>query len=399
MTEKAETPKILEELSKSNTAKSRSRVARKNLTARRRILVAVILFLPLLFGLVFLGYQYWLMQTRLDSLTAVTQQLSQEVAPPDSQFSDLSQRLTELEDQVQQQARELRQEMSAAIVSADSSELEILEQNVNRELASLRQSLEQLRSQQANVSLQQNLEPNLSWKILEAEYLLGIAKQKLLLEGDVSSAITLLESADQSLVSSGVGTVFAVRQAITADLGRLRESEEVDREGLYLRLNNLSAQVESIDLRGSMRQNFASRRSNESPALAAELAPEEQLTTDTSGMIDTGLEFLGSIFVWRKWEDSPDAMLAPGQDPYIKQNVRLQLEQAKLALLLHDQTLYQQKLLESLALLQRYAVTESVSGQSMLTELSQLQTLEIDPVLPDINQSLNLINQLVASER
>jgi len=48
---------------------------------------------------------------------------------------------------------------------------------------------------------------------------------------------------------------------------------------------------------------------------------------------------------------------------------------------------------------QRYAVTDSLQGQTLTGEINQLRAIDINPVLPALSQSLALINQLAASQR
>jgi uncharacterized protein HemX len=75
------------------------------------------------------------------------------------------------------------------------------------------------------------------------------------------------------------------------------------------------------------------------------------------------------------------------------------LEQAQLALLMRDNSLYQQAMEKGQDWFQRYAVTNSAQGQALTSEINQLRAIDIDPLLPALSQSLSLINQLVASER
>ena len=207
----------------------------------------------------------------------------------------------------------------------------------------------------------------------------------------MATATAQLERADQALLDSGSANVFAVRQAIATELQQLRNIEELDREGVYLQLDNLLAEMQGIDLLNSMRTDFESRRNAESQPLT--------LGTDANGYLESSLKFLSSIFVWRKWEETPQAMLAPGQDELIKQNLRLMLEQAQLALLMRDNALYQQAMAKSQNWFQRYAVTDSEQGRAIAASLSQLGGYDINPILPGLSQSLSLINQLTASER
>ena len=371
MTDSTETPKILEELSKSNAAKPVSRSSRQQKTARKRIALAVVLLLPLIAGGLFLGYQQLLLQSQLSALQLENQQLDQ----------NLSQQNAELQ--------QLRQEQQAPVepLTIDDSAVRELEGQVSQEFRQLEQQLAQVQSQQLLNSSAADQE----WKILEAEYLLGVANRKLQLEDDLDAAVFLLGRADQALLASNKQNVFAVRQAIASELSVLKAVQPFDREGIYLSIDNLLTQVDSIDLLNSMQQSFENRRSNESEDVL--------LSNDTASAIDSGLAFLGSIFVWRKWDETPEAMLAPGQDGFIKQNLQLMLGQAQLALLMRDNNLYQQSLLKSRSWLQRYAVTDSAVGQTLAQELDRLLVIDVDPVLPALGQSLSLIGQLVASER
>ncbi len=371
MTDSAETPKILEELSRSNTAKPGSRSSRQQRTARRRIVIVVILFLPVVAGVAFLAYQQLSLRSQLGALQLENQQLDQTLSQQNSALQQLRQ------DQL----------TIPELLEADDSTVRELETRVNQEFSQLTQRISDLQDQQLLGTAQSGQE----WKILEAEYLLGIAGQKLQLENDVGTAVSLLERADQALIASNNRNIFAVRQAIASDLLMLKSVEALDREGIYLRVDNLLAQIDTIDLVASMRQNFQSRAAEESEA--------DQLESGTVSIIDSSLEFLGSIFVWRKWDETPQAMLAPGQDALIKQNLQLMLGQAQLALLMRDNSLYQQSLTKSKDWIQRYAVIDSTAGQTLARELDQLMAIDIDPSMPSISQSLSLISQLVASER
>ncbi|GJM12867.1 MAG: hypothetical protein DHS20C12_12700 [Pseudohongiella sp.] len=371
MTEQSETPKILDEISKSNAAKGSSRSTRKQKTARRRFAAVVILLMPIVAGVLFLSYQQVALQTNLAELELDNQRLSQSLTIQNAQLVEL------------QQAQQTIPEP----IEFDDSIVQELESALSQEIDRLSAQLAELQSAQ----LQTNNTTDRAWKILEAQYLVGLANQKLRLEGDVATSISQLDLADQALVESGSSSVFAVRQAIASDLQKLRNIDVLDREGLYLRLDNLIAELENIDLLNSMRTEFENRRNTESQPL--------QLGSDANSMLDSSFEFLSSIFVWREWEETPEAMLAPGQDDLIKQNLRLMLEQAQLALLMRDNSLYQQAIVKSQNWFQRYAVLDSLQGQTLSAELSSLSTIDIDPLLPALSQSLSLINQLAASER
>lgn len=371
MTEQSETPKILDEISKSNTANTSGRSSRKQQTARRRFTVVITFLLPIVAGVLYLAYQQISLQSKVAEIELENQQLNQSLAAQSGQLGRIEQ----------------SQLSTPEPIEFDDSGLRELNSTFSEEI-------DRLTTQLANIQAAQLLTNNSTdrtWKVLEGQYLIGIANQKLRLEGDVATAISQLEIADQALVDSGSSSVFTVRQAIASDLQKLRSIEVLDREGIYLRLDSLLAEMENIDLLNSMRTEFESRRNAESQQL--------QLGSDANSFLDSSFEFLGSIFVWREWEETPAAMLAPGQGDLIKQNLRLMLEQAQLALLMRDNSLYQQAVAKSQDWLQRYAVTSSIQGQALSTELNQLRAIDIDPLLPTLSESLSLINQLAAGER
>jgi len=366
--EQPETPRILEELSRSNSAKPASR---QHAAARRRVVIVLCTFSVLVAGVALLGYQQWIVQVRLSELRDQNQQLS----------STLQTQNTEIE------ALRAAQSMPSEPVPVDDTAMRELEAQLNNEITRLRQQLATLQQRQNAASSELSLE----WKILEAEYLLGMASQKLQLQADVPSAIALLENADAALVASGSNGVFAVRQAIANNLELLREVTPVDHSGIYLRIDALISQVQAIDLLDSMRENFENRRNTESQPMT--------ISESSNGLVDASLDFLSTVFVWRKWDDTPVAMIAPGQETLIKQNLRLVLEQAQLALLLRDNTLYRRSVENGITWLQRYTSPESPVGRNMLSSLQELLALEIDPALPNLESTLLAISQLTASER
>jgi len=366
--EQPETPKILEELSKSNSAKP---VSRQHTTARRRFVIVLCIFSVMVAGVALIGYEQWMASLRLQDLREQNQQLS----------------ATLLEQNAEIEALRAAQSEPVVALPVDDTAMRELEAQLNGEISRLRQQLLTLQQQQNATSSEISLE----WKILEAEYLLGIANQKLQLQADVPSAIALLEDADAALLASGSSGVFAVRQTIATDLELLREVDPVDHAGIYLRFDALISQVQQIDLLDSMRENFENSRNRESQPVT--------IGASSNGVIAASLDFLSSVFVWRKWDETPVAMIAPGQDTVIKQNLRLVLEQAQLALLLRDATLDRRSVENGIAWLQRYTSPDSAVGRTMSSSLNELLALDINPPLPSLDSTLLAISQLTASER
>ena len=82
-------------------------------------------------------------------------------------------------------------------------------------------------------------------------------------------------------------------------------------------------------------------------------------------------------------------LLAPDEFRYLELNLRLSLEQAQLAALKRQQTVYEQSLGNLAAWLRAYADAEHEATTALLAEVAQLSTLELARPLPDISGSLN----------
>lgn len=336
----------------------------------------LLLLAPLVAAVAFLAYQQNRSAQTFTSLKTENQLLQQDVRAQKS-----------LVDALQTQIQAELASLTAAAVTIDESRVERLESSVTGQAQQVESALAEIR---ASIAVSQQ-SPSFEWKLFEAEYLLGIANQKLQLEADVAAAIAMLVSADAALLASGSSRVFALRQAIANDLIQLRAVQPFDREGVYFQLGSLVQEVEKLDLVGSLQEGFKNR-------LATSNAESGLVATD-SGVIQASLDFLSSVFVWRRWDESPNALLAPEQGEFIKQNLRLMLEQSQLALLMKDQTLYTQALLKSRDWLNRYALIESDSGQLIVETLTELSELDINPLLPNIDGTLDIVRQLAASER
>jgi uroporphyrin-3 C-methyltransferase len=374
--EQLETAKVLEEISKKNTAKPRPKAKASSSSGSAYLLV--FMGFAMLAALGFLAYQMRLSSGEFAAVRAENQRLQQVQEQQTRALESFEQQIQQLNLQAQVPA------------SVDDSAIVELRAEIEDQIASIARI-----ANKVNVveSLQQSVvsSPDFEWKIFEADYLLGIANQKLQLESDIFAAVAMMEAADAALVGSGSNRVFAVRQAIANDLTSLQSVDVFDRQGVYLRIGALIEEVENIDLVNSMRENFENNSTNDSTLV--------QPTPTSNELITSSLEFLSTVFVWRQWDQTPNTILASEQGEFIKQNLKLMLEQSQLALLMKDQTVYAQTLKKSSDWLERYAVMDSTAGRLIASELVILSSTNINPVLPEIGESLALIRQLTSSER
>ena len=356
MTDQAETPQILDEIAKAS-AKAGGR-SRNQQNARRRFIIVSVFFLSILSVVGYLGWWQGELQQALVNLDFKNQELSSRIESQNTQILGM------------------QEEISQFTLSAE------LEQSLRIELERISQQYDDIQSQQ----LTQNFEPNSNWKLYEALFFLRMANQKLQLQGDIISAIGLIENADIALVDSRNNNVFSVRQALASNLVELRSIRLIDREGLFIRLGYLRDQAEQIKLLDEQQGDFDNRITSDLPL------PETE--NDNESILSSLLEFLTSVFVLREWEDTSELIFAAGQPDLIRQNLYLMLEQARFALIAKNRVLYKQSLTNSKKWFERYGVSNSSLGIALLQEIDSLILIDIDPPLPSLNESLRLMNQL-----
>ncbi|CAD5248869.1 uroporphyrinogen-III C-methyltransferase [Halomonas sp. QX-2] len=213
------------------------------------------------------------------------------------------------------------------------------------------------------------------WLHAEAAYLLRLANQRLQLEGDVDGAAALLRTADARLVDADNPALTPVRAAIANELAALDAVPQVDRTGLYLALNAQQERISSL------------RLSQEIEEQAVTSSIEQPPTGTFQRQLARFGEELKDLVVVRHHDEALEALITPEQESYLRQSLRLVLEQTQLALLNEEKELYDASIDKALQLLNDYYDTTREETQSVITRLQELKEAEVKPELPDISAS------------
>ncbi|MDY7116248.1 uroporphyrinogen-III C-methyltransferase [Halomonas sp. SSL-5] len=213
------------------------------------------------------------------------------------------------------------------------------------------------------------------WLHAEAAYLLRLANQRLQLERDVEGAAALLRTADARLKEADNPALVPVRREIASELGALESVPEVDRTGLWLALNAQQEQIAGRPLSQDVDEITASSGMQEAPSGSW----QQQLSS-------FGQELKDLVTV-RKHDEALEALISPEQESYLRQSVRLVIEQAQLALLKEEEALFEASLDKAITLIEGYYDTDDSGVQSVLARLGELKGEAVRPELPDISGS------------
>lgn len=243
----------------------------------------------------------------------------------------------------------------------------------------LAEKLQQLTDKQqlSNAELQKR------WAMQEVKYLLNVANQRAVLAHDVTGAIQALTMADKQLESLSDYRLHPLRAEIAEELMSLQSLTTLDIPGMAIQLQTLAAHVDKLRVKKGPEVDFS-----ESPDTA------EMATTETPAWkqaISDIWQQLRSLVVIRHDQTGDAAVLAPEQRYFLYQNLRLQLESARLALLNADNNSFQHSLKTAINWLEQYFTGDE--RDAMLANLNALAQQKIDVSIPDISGSLNWLEE------
>jgi len=229
---------------------------------------------------------------------------------------------------------------------------------------------------------------NSHWMAAEAAYLIQLAIHRLHLEWDVQTAVSALQAADSRLRDSNDPVWIPVREILALEINSLKGIALIDIEGQALRLSGLAGGVKTLKLLGAERVSAA-------PAEKVSAAEPDAGERTFKTLLHDGWQGFKSIMVIRHHGQPVSALLPPDQQLFIQQNLRLQLEAARISLLRGNQALFDTSLQTAVQLVKEYFDTNDSKAASFLKEVGELSTFNVRPQLPDISTSLIALRELL----
>lgn len=285
-------------------------------------------------------------------------------------------------------------ELAQRLAEDDSTAKEALRQAQDQiaaaqaRLIAIEGRLDESRSQQdALERMYQDISRNRDeWVLAEIEQGISLASQQLQVAGNVKAAVIALQSADARLASGSRPQLLALRRVLARDLDRLRAVPQADLPGMGLRLEGIVGAIDTLPLLADSRLKAETAPASK-PAAASQ--PNFWQPVQRFGN-ELWSELRGLIRIQRFDLDEP-ALLAPGQEFYLRENLKLRLLNARLALLARDQATFRSEMKQAHAWMERYFDGKNAAVQSAQSGLKQLMASEIGGELPTLNESLTAI--------
>ena len=211
-------------------------------------------------------------------------------------------------------------------------------ESLQGKLGALEGKLDEYESQSATLqTLYENISRGREESILiEVEHAVTLAGQQLQLAGNVPAAILALQSADARLARLDQGRFLPLRKALAKDMERLNALPLVDLPGISLRLEQIVVGIDKLPVGSYGRPSKMAE--NENGDSAPVVLPWWRRTAS-----DLWQELKGLIRIQR-FDRAEPPLLAPGQDYLLRENIKLRLLNARLALFAHDQATFRSEL-------------------------------------------------------
>lgn len=220
-----------------------------------------------------------------------------------------------------------------------------------------------------------------AWRHAEAEYLLRVANRRLLLERDRAGARDLLALADRVLAEGERFAYHDVRALLADEIAALDGMDDVDVQGIFLRIEALKDAIASLPLT--------------LPGYAASSEDQTGATTPPRSLLQTLGDRLAGLVRFRRHDGEPVRPLLPSrQAQHLELHLRLAFDRAQLAALRYDAAIYRASLDAARDWLERYVDQRASASANMAAQIDALLTVDLQAQLPDISRSLAKLREL-----
>lgn len=235
--------------------------------------------------------------------------------------------------------------------------------------------------------------------IAEVEQTIAAAAQHLQLAGNVHAALIVLQAAEQRLALHDKGQLAPLRRALAKDIETLKLMPATDIPGLGLRLERLLERADAMPLAFE----------GQLPAAAVADKPGS-VAVEESDIVGRMKAYAGELAydIWRELRalvrverlDQPaPVLLAPAQSTFLRENLKIRLLTARLALLARDGRTYGADLAQARSWIERFFDLRDERVRAALDELKELEGVVLSSDVPTLTESFAALRQLQARGR
>lgn len=298
------------------------------------------------------------------------------------------------------QIADLQQDIARRLSSGDSlaKEGQVLARNNREALASLQAKVGALEAKLAETQSQsvaleamyQELSSTRDERVLvEVEQAVTIAMQNLQFAGNVEAALIALQGAEARLARSVLPQYLPVKKLIARDIARLKATPGANINNLSLKIESVVAVIDDLPLA------YVQRPKAETGKKATTAKPPSAASVDYWRALGADLwNELRQLVRIERIDQGDPGLLAPHQSFFLRENLKLRLLNARLALLQHDSKIFREELRQSQVQLDRYFDSRAKPVQFAKSTLKGLAGTEVSFDMPGLAETLTALRNL-----
>lgn len=228
--------------------------------------------------------------------------------------------------------------------------------------------------------------------LAEVEQAVVIAMQQLQFSGNVEAALIALQGAEARLGRSVQPQFLPARKLIARDIERLKGIPGANISGLSLKIESVVTAVDGLPLAFEQRPK---------PSATRPTAEAKPSSADFWRELGTDLwRELRQLVRVERIEHGDPALLAPQQSYFLRENLKLRLLNARLALLQRDGRVFREEIRQAREHLDRYFDGRAKPVLAAQSTLNTLAATDVSFDLPGMTETLNALRNLkLARER
>lgn len=255
-------------------------------------------------------------------------------------------------------------------------------QQIQSDLTSKMDSL----NKELQTAMKQKLYQNNDWLLLKARYYLELAQINVHWSDNFNTSVALLQQADALLKGMNIPKIFTIRQTIAKEIAQLKSISVVDITGILSQLDAAQAAINNLSIQSVVDQQEVLNHITKS---------EDSGKTGWRNRLQDSVNFLEKLVVIRRHNENIQPLISPLYESAIKENIRLNLQEAQWAILNNNPAVYQFALNQAIANLKRVFNESSQNTDALIKQLSTLQNVKLTQEKPVVGQAIPLINQMI----
>lgn len=248
-------------------------------------------------------------------------------------------------------------------------QLQIKQEQLQISLKDLQDTLEKSNISQVN-----------NWKPVIIEHLVQLANLTLGIKNDPALALDFLLTAKQY---ANDPELSAINLALTQDMARLQVAPKLNTEELILKIEIINQKIDSLSLTSGQ---FIQQEKTQA-------TEQKSIYSFWQRFLSHSLKALRDMVVIHRRTVEP--LLAPEQETVLRLNLQTKLFQAELAVMQHQNKLYQLCLEDVSSLIKHYFATNKGASSDILSALQELQGIDLQPQLPPLTESLHAVKNFL----